>query len=207
MPALVIWLIAEFVEFQPNDYDNNKLLYVGYALLCCCGAEFFWDMLCKIRRRGARNVLAGGLTAFLILPAVLTLGREAVSEYEIYGDGALSLCAYVEENLPPDAVVLTDTRHNNEICALAGRNVVCGSPSYLFYHGLPYYGREFAVREMYEKPEESLNFYRSTHVSYVLYSDFENSSYQVDAQALDSLFTRVYDDGVRILYKVELEEA
>ena len=63
------------------------------------------------------------------------------------------------------------------------------------------------MREMYEKPEESLNFYRSTHVSYVLYSDFENSSYQVDAQALDSLFTRVYDDGVRILYKVELEEA
>ena len=207
VPALVIWLIAEFVEFQPNDYDNNKLLYVGYALLCCCGAEFFWDMLRKIRQRGARNVLAGGLTAFLILPAFLTLGREAVSEYEIYGDGALSLCAYVEENLPPDAVVLTDTRHNNEICALAGRNVVCGSPSYLFYHGLPYYGREFAVREMYEKPAESLNFYRSTHVSYVLYSDFENSSYQVDAQALDRLFTRVYDDGVRILYKVELEEA
>ncbi len=207
VPALVIWVVAEFVEFQPNDYDNNKLLYVGYALLCCCGAEFLWDMLCKIKSRGLRGVLAGGLAAFLILPAALTLGREAVSEYEIYGDGALSLCAYVEENLPPDAVVLTDTRHNNEICALAGRNVVCGSPSYLFYHGLPYYGREFAVREMYERPEESLNFYRSTHVSYVLYSDFENSSYQVDVQALDRLFTRVYDDGVRVLYKVELEEA
>lgn len=206
VPALVIWLLAEFVEFQPNDYDNNKLLYVGYALLCSCGADFAGDMLGKIREKGMRGLAAGALVVFLTAPAVLTLGREAVSEYELYGEGALSVCRYVEENLPPDAVVLTDTRHNNEIASLTGRNVVCGSPTYLYYHGLPYYGREYAVREMYERPGQSLNFYRSTRTGYVLLSDFERSSYQVADGELDKLFTRVYDDGGRILYKVELEE-
>lgn len=205
VPALVIWAMAEFVEFQPNDYDNNKLLYVGFALLCCCGAEFSLDLLGKIKRRQARGLAAGAMALFLTAPAVLTLGREAVSEYELYGEGALALCQYVEKNLPPDAVVLTDTRHNNEICALTGRNVVCGSPSYLFYHGLPYYGREYAAGEMYTRPRETLDFYRSLRVGYVLLSDFERSSYQVDQEGLDSLFTRVYDDGGRILYQVEKE--
>ena len=30
-PALALWLLAELVEFQPNDYDNNKLLYPAFA--------------------------------------------------------------------------------------------------------------------------------------------------------------------------------
>lgn len=205
VPALVIWSVAEFVEFQPNDYDNNKLLYVGYALLCCCAAEFATDLLRRLQGRPARGIAAGAMALFLVAPAVLTLGREAVSQYELYGEGALGLCRYVEENLPPDAIVLTDTRHNNEIAALTGRNVVCGSPSYLFYHGLPYYGSEYAAAEMYTKPRESLDFYRSLKVGYVLVSDFERTSYQVDQAQLDSLFTKIYDDGGRVLYKVEWE--
>ncbi len=32
--ALVLWLIAELIEFQPNDYDNNKLLFIWYAFTC-----------------------------------------------------------------------------------------------------------------------------------------------------------------------------
>ncbi len=203
VPALVIWFLAEFVEFQPNDYDNNKLLYVAYALLCCCGAEFLGDMLKKLPFREMRGFAAGALLVLLTSSAVLTWGREAVSEYELYGEGALALCEYVEENLPPDAIVLTDTRHNNEICALTGRNVVCGSPSYLFYHGLPYYGREYAVGEMYTRPEASLDLYRNLNVDYVLVSDFELHSFDVDMGQMDRLFTRVYDDGVRVLYKVE----
>ena len=142
--------------------------------------------------------------AFLAAPAALTLGREAVSSYELYGEGALALCRYIEGNLPPDAVVLTDTRHNNEVASLTGRNIVCGSSSYLFYHGLPYYGREHAVKEMYERPRDSLGFFRRTGVSYVLVSDFEHSSYLVDQEGMDQLFPRVYDDGVRVLYEVQL---
>ena len=27
VPGLFLWLLAELVVFQPNEYDNNKLLY------------------------------------------------------------------------------------------------------------------------------------------------------------------------------------
>ena len=32
--ALPIILAAEFIRFQPNEYDNNKLFYLAW-LLCC----------------------------------------------------------------------------------------------------------------------------------------------------------------------------
>lgn len=32
--ALLIFVIAEMIEFQPNNYDNNKLLFVWYAFTC-----------------------------------------------------------------------------------------------------------------------------------------------------------------------------
>ena len=32
--AIVLFLIAELIEFQPNNYDNNKLLFVWFAFTC-----------------------------------------------------------------------------------------------------------------------------------------------------------------------------
>lgn len=202
-PALVIWFLAELVRFQPNEYDNNKLLYAAYAFLCCAAAEFLFRLVSKLRRRGFKAALAGGVLALTMTSAVLTMGRETVASYELFGDGAIRVAEFVEEHTAPTSVILTDTRHNNEIASLSGRNIVCGSSSYLFFHGLPYYSREEAVRKMYEQPKDSLPLYERCVVDYVLVSDFEQSSYQVDEQEIGQLFDLIYDDGVRRLYRVK----
>ncbi len=202
-PALALWFLAEFVEFQPNDYDNNKLLYAAFAFLCCCAAEFLWGVLRKLKHRKAKAGLASAVLGVCALSAVLTMGREWMAKYELFGEGAIALCGYVEEGTEPDSVILTDTRHNNEIAALSGRNIVCGSSSYLYFHGLPYGRNEHAVGEMYEHPEGALNWYLEMGVDYVLVSDFEKSSYQVDEAALEGMFRKVYDDGVRRLYQTD----
>lgn len=89
------------------------------------------------------------------------------------------------------------------MASLSGRSVVCGSPSYLFYHGLPYTGNEEAARKMYEEPEASRELFIRLGVDYVLVSDFERSSFTVDTDALEQMFPRVFDDGCRVLYQVE----
>ena len=119
----------------------------------------------------------------------------------------MELARWVEENTDPEAVVLTDTRHNNEIASLAGRNVVCGSPSYLYYHGLPYDWSQRMVQAIYQRPAEAQPLLEKLNVEYILLSDFERGSCPAaDAQALDRLYPRVYDDGNRILYQVTKQE-
>lgn len=201
LPALFIWLVAELALFQPNEYDNNKLLYVAYALLCMQAAEFAGNALHRLKRKPARNAAAAVLLSLSCISAALTMGREAVARYELFGSGAVKLSSYVEENLPPDAIVLTNTRHNNEIAALTGRNVVCGSPSYLFYHGLDYYENEVAVQTMYEYPVQAKGLFELLQVDYVLISDFERGSYCVDEEAFTKRCALVYNDGNRYLYR------
>ena len=45
------------------------------------------------------------------------------------------------DNTEPDAVFLTDDNHDNAVAVLTGRNIVCGSGSYLYFHGVDY-GRQ-----------------------------------------------------------------
>lgn len=205
-PVLPIWFLGEFVEFQPNDYDNNKLFYVAFAFLCCAAGQALCNMLAQIRAKGPRRCLAGAALGLCSCAAVLTMGREAVARYELFSPGALALCGYVEEELPADALVLTDTRHNNEIASLAGRDILCGSPSYLYYHGLDYTRQQEAARQMYETPRASQHLFAAWGVDYVLVSDFERASYQVDEAGLSTLFPKIYDDGSRALYQVRTEK-
>lgn len=202
-PALVIWLLAELVVFQPNAYDNNKLLFVAYLFLCCWVADFLCFLLEKLKYRSVQSALTAVTVAVCSFSAVLTVGREWNARYEIYGEGAISLSQYVEEHTAPDALILTDTRHNNEICALAGRNILCGSSSYLYFHGLPYPKWEYYARLLYEQPEENRHIFREYGVDYVLVSDFERSSYEVDGEWFARNFVKLYDDGVRVLYQVK----
>ena len=50
--VLVLWLIAEFIEFQPNDYDNNKLLFIWYAFTCALVSKW----LCVLAHRANRMI-------------------------------------------------------------------------------------------------------------------------------------------------------
>ena len=48
--VLPIWLICEFVVFQPNTYDNNKLLFVWFAFTCGIVAELVINVWERLRR-------------------------------------------------------------------------------------------------------------------------------------------------------------
>lgn len=205
-PTLAIWFLAEFVEFQPNDYDNNKLLYIGFLFLCAASADVLCEGAAKLRllrQEPAYYVSAVGMVlALMSTPALLTMAREYISSYELFGTGALELCRFLEENTPPDAVILTDQRHNNEVASLAGRNIVCGSPAYLYYHGLNYAQAEAAERAMYEEPVKNIELFWEYEVDYILVSDFEEDSFDVDVEGIEKLFPCVYENDVRRLYKV-----
>ena len=202
-PAAVIWFICEFVVFQPNNYDNNKLLYAAYFLLCGVIASYMVELFRKLRGGMlARNMLAGICIVLCTLSAVLTIARESVAEYCLFGSGQRAVATYIYENTEPEDTILTDMRHNNEVAALTGRNIVCGSTSYVYFHGLDYYGREDDIAKMFQQPEEYLYLFEEYSVDYVMVSAFEINNFNANETELAALFECVYDaDGIR-LYRV-----
>ena len=204
-PALLIWSIAEFMVFQPNVYDNNKLLYIGYALLVYLVADFLGDLYVHIRsyKKVGSVVLAGVVVVVCTTSGVLTMGREYVSgkEYELYSSDQVALCEWIEENTAPDAVILTTTRHNNAVASLTGRNIVCGSSSFLYYHGLDYSAQEAAVGIMYTTP--SADVFKQYNVSYVLVGPDERNTYAVDEATIQSMGQLVFSQNDVQLYKLQ----
>lgn len=206
--ALLIFAIAEFVQFQPNTYDNNKLLFIAFAYACGLVASWLFDAKDRLTRGAARNrlsiaLLSAMVCATLFLSGVLTLGREYVSEYQLIDADQVAAAEYVKENAAPDATFLTYNNHNNCIAALTGRNIVCGSGSYLFFHGIDYSARENALELLYEKPSTYFSAYAKEYgIDYVFIGASELANYQIDLKYFADQFPVFYQNGSVIIYSV-----
>jgi len=200
--SLLIWFIAEFVLFQPNPYDNNKLLFVWFAFTCGIVAKLLSDLYAALKNFRGRRYLAACAAAILFLSGALTLGREAVSDLELFNADDTAAADYIEKSTAPDALFLTATNHNNAVAALTGRSILCGSGSYLYYHGLPYEGREQEVRELYERPAEALPALRAQYgIDYVYVGSYERYDYAVD-ETYFAQFPVVYENESVTIYDI-----
>ena len=197
--GLLILLLSECIIFQPNPYDNNKLLFVWHLLGCGLVAGFLVNCFDRLKGIRGRAVLAALTVCVCILGGVLTLGREAVSDYELFSSDEVALSEYVKEQTPADAIFLTANNHDNAIAALTGRNILCGSGSYLYFHGLNYSENQAALTELYETP--SLEGLRRWNVDYILISSHERYAYDVDEAWFSAHCTPVYSSGNIILYQ------
>ena len=202
--AFAIFIAAELIIFQPNEYDNNKLFYVWFALCAVPISEYAFRLYDKLKGIRARKLLAALCCLVFFLSGSLSLAREAVSDYQAFSRQAVLAAQYAQEQTPQRSVFLTWTQHLNPVSALAGRSIVCGPKLWLYYHGFDTDTREAEIRAFYENPRENRALLYHYGVSYILLGPYERSSLRVDTLALDSLFERVYADGQEeyIIYKV-----
>ena len=199
--ALPIWVICEFIVFQPNNYDNNKLMYVTHFLTCGIVSAFLCEMWHRLSSLRGRTVLAVLIVLVGTVSGLLTIGREIVSKYTLFDRSAIEAADYVEVSLPDDAVLLTADEHNNPFAALAGCTIVQGSPSYLYFHGVYDTQRAEDVYAMYTEEgalEELSSKYGITHV---VLSPFE---YSLGARAeLFEDYPVLFANGEYVIYALK----
>ena len=180
VPAVFIFLLCELLVFQPNVYDNNKLLYVSYAFVCMLSADFLVSCAEKLRSRPVRVVL---LSLFLVISlnaSLLTITREILSgtpknAYRLFSRHDAAAADYVRYQTAPDSLFLTANNHNNAVAALTGRNVFCGCPSYLFYHGLDYDDRMELCRQLLTNGDLFDREHAKLGIDYVYIGSYERA--------------------------------
>ncbi|MCR4605851.1 MAG: hypothetical protein K5639_07645 [Eubacterium sp.] len=222
LPACFLWLICEFILFQPNPYDNNKLLLVAYLFFCIAVADFTVQtvpeavsgLICKLRgnansgktRTVFRSVVAvvvGVVALSGTVSAVFTIGREYVSDYELYDRNYVDLAEWIEQNTEKNDLFLTANNHNNAVSSLTGRNIVCGTGTFLYYHGLDYAKQEQDVKTMYENPAERDGLMTEYKVKYMVVGGIEQGTYTIpDVDNLQEKYPLVYSNEGVDVYKV-----
>ena len=202
----VIFCLAEFIIFQPNEYDNNKLFFVVYMILITVVSDWLIYMWKKLKKVKYRSFIAAVIILAGTLSGTLSIIREYISggDYETYSAYDIEMAEYIKENIPADAVVLTSAEHLNPVVTLAGRNIYLGSSLYVYFHGFgeEYYTRLEKIKAAYTGTYEELHkFCKENGIDYVYVGANEKSAYKISQETLLSL-ERVYNIGTETMYKI-----
>ena len=200
--ALSIILAAEFIRFQPNDYDNNKLFYLAWLLCCMIAADWcasLWQRLRGMRSRWVLAVLAAVVT---FLSAGLTIWRECVSDYVAYSPEAVEAGVFARDQTEKDAVFLTGTQHLNPVLSIGGKTIVCGPDLWLYWHGFDTQERKDDLRLFYTDPEGHPEIPQKYGADYICVSSYERTEYGVDEEALSRSYRKVFENGETVIWKV-----
>lgn len=205
--ALPIILAAEFIRFQPNEYDNNKLLYLAWLLCCMIIADWGSRLWKKLEGFGGRRFLAAVAAVVTFLSAGLTIWRECVSDYTAFGQPAVEAGEYVKENTPDDAVFITGTQHLNPVLSIAGRTIVCGPDLWLYWHGFDTAERNEELAEFYGDPESYPEIPEKYGAEYVYVSSYERQDYDVDEEGLAKIGEKVFENREASIYRLTRKKA
>mgnify|MGYP000814987267 CR=1 FL=1 len=110
-------------------------------------------------------------------------------------------CDHIDENAGSDALFLTSDSHLTPVFALAGRRILCGSGSYVYYHGMDYADEYNAMRTLYETPDTV-----TLQIWGVQYAVFDSSVYSRFADANEEWYAQRYplwyENGGCRVYKI-----
>ncbi len=200
--AFAIFVLANVIAFQPNLYDNNKLLYIWFMLTDILVCDVIWSILEPVPDRSIRAAVAGIIVFLGAFSGGLSMLREAVSEYRLLSTEQTAAADFIIEATEPDSLFLTSTAHTNPVAVLAGRNIVCGSSLYLYFHGVDYQEREarlpgmFAGGEAFETAREELG------IDYVYLGGSEYSMYDVNEDYFFTHYPVIYNEGGITIFRV-----
>lgn len=206
--SAVVFILAEFIQFQPNEYDNNKLFYIWYMLSAPLAADYALELFRKLKGYRSRYVLAFLCAVLLFASAAITVARECIGDYRLFGNADRETAEYIEENTEEHAVFITWTQHINPVSSLAGRTVVCGPDLWLWWHGFSTWERQNEIRLFYADPEGRKDIIEKYGVGYILVSSYERSELRIDTEGLEAVADRVFEssNGEISVYRVKTEE-
>ena len=197
--AFLIYVLAELILFQPNEYDNNKLFYVWFLLCLPMAADYAMELFERLKGLAGRRVIAALFLAVCFLSAGLTVVRECRSDYQAYSAKDVAVGEYIRDNTPEHSVFITGNQHLNPVSSLAGRTILCSTDSYLYYHGFDTAAHRAEIAAFYEDPAENLWVLQKYDVDYIYISSYERSAnwFTLNETALEQLFPSVYESAAR----------
>jgi hypothetical protein len=147
--AVLLFILCFLFRFQPNTWDNTKLLTWCHLLLCVPVARYLaylWSRPMLVSR-----LVAVALAVVTIASGSLELWRMTHTERvanRMWSREEMVLADQFRELSSPTARVLCSDDHHHWIPGLAGRPVLLGYRGWLGSYGVDYSGVERDVRTM-----------------------------------------------------------
>ncbi len=139
MGGVALFVICFLLRFQPNTWDNTKLLTWSHLLLCAPVARYLahlWSKPAVISR-----VTAAALLVFAVASGSLDLLRMTRTDRvanRMWTHEELALAEDFRAISEPTSLVLCSDHHHHWVPSVSGRQVLLGYRGWLASYGLDY---------------------------------------------------------------------
>jgi len=162
IPFIIVFLIANIIQFTPWDWDNVKILiffYIGSIPFVSYGLAIIWNSKFKIV-----SIL---LFISLVFSGITSVVRGIQLTYLENNKEELELSETIKNSTDPKAKFLTAPVYNHVIL-LTGRPIVNGFLGSLWGQGINYSQRFEDVGKMYRGDKDTKNLLNHYGVNYVV---------------------------------------
>lgn len=199
----LLFVICLVVKFQPWKVDNMKIFYIWYfAAAATIGLLFD-----KLRKKNfVLGLLGVALVAYMCGPAYHNVVYKEMSIQSMLATNAdVRIGEWARENTGPEAVFLTDSRHNHPVPMFGGKSVFIGYKGWLSSRNYKYRERENAVKRILTGAKDALELTRKWGIDYVVLYNRNSKVENVvpDRAWLDANMKKVYTDSTYVVYEVK----
>ena len=158
LPSIGVFLVSNFIRYQPGAMDNNKVFYAGwYSLACCAVAHFIIAVWSRSRGDILVKVILIWTVIGFSLSSVVAIGKAIFYAFPMFNNDEKEMGQWVMENTLKDSVFLTNQWHANTVMSIGGRIIMLGYGGWVWTHGLDHEKRNRFIRDLardIEAPEE-----------------------------------------------------
>ena len=163
---LVIFVMANVINFQPWDKDNTKIFAI-WMFLASAVAVLALSKLAQVSFL-LKPVVAIIFISMIISGTFICIRESEMHNWKFSDQEDYKVAAVVRERTAHDAIFITSDSHLHPITNLAGRTTVYGYGGWLHSHGYPgLWEREQELKGFLRDPANQLKFLEKYNVSYL----------------------------------------
>lgn len=202
VPSVIVFLIANFVRYQPWFLDNTKVFYAGWIPIAVPACAFFFTRLVNMKMRIIPfmlcTIIATILFILTILSGFLTTIKtmEALTPLFSYNN-TYQFGLWIAENTPVDAIFAANGFPANPISSIGGRKAFVGYGGWVHSHGYSMNKYWDLIRHL--PRGNDIEWYTRNNISYA--GSFDTSETRF-ANA-NGKWDMVYSDGPNVLYRIK----
>ena len=195
IPSIVVFLIANFIRYQPWEMDNTKLFYGGWVPIALPIVGQFIARLFRTRAMFFISIIFIVSCCFSSVLHSIDCMRSVVSLFTKYD---FEFGFWVAENTRVKDIFLTSDWHVHPAVTIGGRQLFMGFGGWVSSHGLDYWGRLDMRNKMFDNPHYLKPFERY-NISYVISRNHEWRKFEQEFDR--NAFHMIYNDNRYIVFK------
>ena len=201
IPAFCVWLVSNFIQYQPGIMDNTKVFFAGWYSLACIAVAHYAILVFTQDSLIAQLAIAVALLGSSFGGSVC-IYKAATHKFPLFNKDEVALGKWTMQCTPINATVLSSGWHANTAMSIGGRLVTIGYPGWVWSHGLDIGPRRSMMRTLIHN-RENTSLFLSRNIKYVLSkSDDHKRSFNFSKPGPTSHWLPVVDIGNIQLYRL-----